>query len=307
MSVQIYFPILSNLFFLPPQVIYKADNINLDIMDMARTRHNLISEHGKITYNRCEDLPSSQPITFTTEESFIRVPTWKAAREGKIVFQFRTNELNGLLMYNLGKPEDSDFFAFEILEGVLYLVLDMGSGPTKVIATPRDVSDGQHHLVVLNHKGRTGKVEVDGEVVSYRMAGDSRELDLDGDLYVGGINTFDGAHRLPRVLYSTMLKYGFVGCMQDLEVNEEKYNLAQLASDQGIEGIEDYCRVMEPQCTAQPCRHRGVCHEGWNRFVCDCAATGHIGSTCKECKIPLYITTTITHAGANNTGPLLAE
>lgn len=268
--------------------MYKADNINLDLVNLARSKHGLISQHGEITYNHCEDLPSSQPVTFTTEESYITVPTWDAANGGKIVFQFRTNELSGLLMYSVGPPATSDFFAFEVLEGVLYLILDLGSGPLKLRASQQSVSDGLHHRVVLEHKGRSGTVDVDGQEVNYRSVGSSRDLDLTGHLYVGGINTFDGAKKLPRVLYSAMLKYGYVGCMQDLQVNDKKYNLASLAREQQIEGIYDYCRVTGPQCISQPCLHRGSCQEGWNRFICDCAATSYIGATCKECK-PVFI------------------
>ena len=85
------------------QVVYRADNIELDVTDLARSNHNLITVHGDVLFNKCEDLVQAQPITFTISGSVITLPYWKAHHSGNIEFQFRTNELNGLLMYNLGQ------------------------------------------------------------------------------------------------------------------------------------------------------------------------------------------------------------
>ena len=139
------------------QVIYKADTINLDLTDLARNRHNLIDIHGDITFDKCEDLVQSQPITFTSPESFIRAPQWDVKSTGTIQFQFRTNEPNGLLMYNSGARGSSHFFALETLDGFLYLLLDLGSGVAKVKATQGRVSDGLQHLLLLEHDGDIGK------------------------------------------------------------------------------------------------------------------------------------------------------
>ena len=60
-------------------------------------------------------------------------------------------------MYNSGAEDTSDFFALEILDGYLYLLLDLGSGATKVKVSQGRVSDGLQHLVLLEHNGKTGK------------------------------------------------------------------------------------------------------------------------------------------------------
>ena len=138
--------------------MYKADSINLDLTDLARNRHNLIEIHGDVTFNKCEDLVQSQPITFINEESYVKAPRWDASSSGTIQFQFRTNEQDGLLMFNGGAADTSDFFALEILDGYLYLLLDLGSGVTKVKVTQGRVSDGLQHLVLLEHSGKTGMV-----------------------------------------------------------------------------------------------------------------------------------------------------
>ena len=138
--------------------MYKADSINLDLTDLARNRHNLIEIHGDVKFNKCEDLVQSQPITFSTEDSYVKAPQWDAQTSGTIQFQFRTNEQDGLIMYNSGAEDTSDFFALEILDGYLYLLLDLGSGATKVKVSQGRVNDGLQHLVLLEHNGKTGTI-----------------------------------------------------------------------------------------------------------------------------------------------------
>ena len=127
--------------------------------------------------------------------------------------------------------------------------------------------------------GSSGSISVDGKVHEYETTGSSGHLDLHTSLHIGGV---DSRQTLPRAIWSAMLRYGYVGCMQDVSLNGERVDLAALARVQEVEGISEYCSVMPVQCRTKPCMHRGVCQEGWNRYVCDCSATGYIGPSCNE-------------------------
>lgn len=50
-----------------------------------------------------------------------------------------------------------DFFAVELLDGTLYLLLDMGSGTIKVKATQTKVNDGAWYHVDIQRDGRSGQ------------------------------------------------------------------------------------------------------------------------------------------------------
>lgn len=50
-----------------------------------------------------------------------------------------------------------DFFAVELLDGSLYLLLDMGSGTIKVKATQTKVNDGAWYHVDIQRDGRSGQ------------------------------------------------------------------------------------------------------------------------------------------------------
>lgn len=55
-----------------------------------------------------------------------------------------------------------DFFAVELLDGTLYLLLDMGSGTIKVKATQTKVNDGAWYHVDIQRDGRSGECLVFG-------------------------------------------------------------------------------------------------------------------------------------------------
>ena len=88
---------------------------------------------------------------------------------------------------------------------------------------------------------------------------------------------------------SGMLGHGYVGCIQDVEVNGQPVNLTHYAALEGVSGVNtEMCSAMPNQCDIGHCMNEGVCLEGWNRFVCDCAATGFNGPICNQRKLKLF-------------------
>lgn len=69
-----------------------------------------------------------------------------------------------------------DLFAFEILDGHLYLHMDLGSGPIKVKASRRRVDNGTWHDVSLRRVERNGYVAVDGDKTDFLTVGKNRYL-----------------------------------------------------------------------------------------------------------------------------------
>lgn len=124
--------------------------------------------HGVVAF-KCENVATLDPITFETPESFISLPKWNAKKTGSISFDFRTTEPNGLILFSHGKPRHQkdakhpqmikvDFFAIEMLDGHLYLLLDMGSGTIKIKALQKKVNDGEWYHVDFQRDGRSGKL-----------------------------------------------------------------------------------------------------------------------------------------------------
>ncbi|XP_067682450.1 neurexin 1-like isoform X5 [Haliotis asinina] len=264
------------------KVRYKADTIDLDLTELAKTDHGLITVHGGVIFNKCQELVESHPITFTTPNSILTLPTWDVReRRGSIAFQFQTTESNGVIMFNPGPEGHTDFFAVEMLDGHLYMIVDLGSGSKKVKASRNPVSDGNPHEVYIDYQGPQGYITLDGQKESYYADGKDVDLSLSGIFYLGGISRNHDSTKLPHSMWAGMLRHGFVGCLQDLVINGNKVDLVATARAQRAQGIAEYCHRMEPQCASHPCMHRGKCLEGWNRFVCDCRSTGFNGDVCQ--------------------------
>lgn len=103
------------------QVLYRTDNIQLDLVDLSRADGGLVQSHGgSLSYGQCEDGGLSlMSVNFRSEESSIRLPNWSpdSPDGGTVQFHFVTNEPNGLVMYGLGASATTDFFGLEILDG----------------------------------------------------------------------------------------------------------------------------------------------------------------------------------------------
>lgn len=149
------------------QVVYKNNEFRLELSRLAEQHDSRIAVHGDLVF-RCEKVEALEPITFDTPSAFLTLPRWNAKRTGAISFDFRTTEPSGLLLFSHGslqgaqpdrKPR-ADFFAMELLDGFLYLVMDMGSGSIKTKASNNQLSDGEWYHVDLHRNGRNGEMIV---------------------------------------------------------------------------------------------------------------------------------------------------
>ena len=86
--------------------------------------------------------------------------------KGQVSFSFRTNEPDAVIMYAKGAEGMSDFFAFELLDGYLWLVLDLGSGAIRHKRNTFPLNDGEWHTVVLTRERNTGQLQVGGTYVN---------------------------------------------------------------------------------------------------------------------------------------------
>ncbi|XP_076366546.1 neurexin 1-like [Tachypleus tridentatus] len=263
------------------KVMFVADGLSMDLIELASTGSKLVRPQGNFQFV-CHEVEAADPITFTTKDSFLALSRWDAPRGGRISFKIRTNEPNGVLMYNSGATAQGDFFAFELLAGHVYLLLNLGSGSVKVKATTRRVDDGHWHRIYLTRKSKSGRVIVDEYSVEFFTQGNSNQLDLEGPLYLGGIGTSPEGKTIPPELWSGKLKYGYVGCMRDLIINDNAVDIALYAQKQDSGSIRPACHTSPPQCDSQPCLNGGFCTEGWNRYLCDCSRTNFTGSVCSK-------------------------
>ncbi|XP_078032354.1 neurexin-1a isoform X15 [Epinephelus lanceolatus] len=287
-------PVSNNFMGCLKEVVYKNNDVRLELSRMAKQGDPKMKVHGTVAF-KCENVATLDPITFETPESFIILNKWNAKKTGSISFDFRTTEPNGLLLFSHGKPKQQpkdskspqtlkvDFFAIEMLDGHLYLLLDMGSGTTKTKAVNKKVNDGEWYHVDFQRDGRSGTISINTLRTAYTAPGESEILDLDDNLYLGGLPENKMGLVFPTEVWTALLNYGYVGCIRDLFIDGQSKDVRRLAEVQKAAGVKPSCSKEPPkQCLSNPCQNNGVCREGWNRYVCDCSGTGYLGRSCER-------------------------
>ncbi|CAL8393784.1 unnamed protein product, partial [Arctogadus glacialis] len=132
-------------------------------------------------------------------------------------------------------------------------------------------------------KQEEGIISVNSRRTPFTANGENEILDLEGDLYLGGLPDSRPGLVRPTELWTAMLNYGYVGCVRDLFIDGRSKDVRQIAQSQNMTGIRPSCSKMAAkQCDAKPCKNQGACKEGWNRYICDCTATGFWASTCER-------------------------
>ncbi|KAM9364559.1 neurexin-1a-like isoform 15-T15 [Pholidichthys leucotaenia] len=287
-------PVSNNFMGCLKEVVYKNNDVRLELSRLAKQGDPKMKIHGTVAF-KCENVATLDPITFETPESFIILNKWNAKKTGSISFDFRTTEPNGLLLFSHGKPKQEpkdsknpqtlkvDFFAIEMLDGHLYLLLDMGSGTTKTKAVNKKVNDGEWYHVDFQRDGRSGTISINTLRTAYTAPGESEILDLDDNLYLGGLPENKMGLVFPTEVWTALLNYGYVGCIRDLFIDGQSKDVRRLAEVQKAAGVKPSCSKEPPkQCLSNPCQNNGICREGWNRYVCDCSGTGYLGRSCER-------------------------
>ncbi|XP_043910747.1 neurexin-1 isoform X4 [Protopterus annectens] len=286
-------PVSNNFMGCLKEVIYKNNDVRLELSKLAKLGDPKMKIHGIVAF-KCENVATLDPITFETPESFIALPRWTAKKTGSISFDFRTTEPNGLILFSHGKPRQQkdaknpqvvkvDFFAIEMLDGHLYLLLEMGSGTIKIKALPKKVNDGEWYHVDFQRDGRSGTISVNTMRTPYVASGENEILDLDDDLYLGGLPENKEGLVFPTEVWTALLNYGFVGCIRDLFIDGQSKDIRQMAEIQNAAGVKPSCSKDDAkQCINNPCRNNGICRNGWNRYICDCSGTGYLGRSCER-------------------------
>uniref|UniRef100_A0A4W5JD38 Laminin G domain-containing protein n=1 Tax=Hucho hucho TaxID=62062 RepID=A0A4W5JD38_9TELE len=146
----------------------------------------------------------------TLPEAFSRTP--------HISMGLRVNSSDGLVFYvsgSLERSSSSSVMTLSVSNGHLLLLINGGKRKTSV-RSHRKYNDGQWHTVFVKREGEKASLIVDGiDAQSKRVSGGEKNP-LSRPLYIGGV---------PSALTSSLLSMpgpgGFVGCVKDLELNEE--------------------------------------------------------------------------------------
>uniref|UniRef100_A0A8C3J513 Contactin associated protein 1 n=1 Tax=Calidris pygmaea TaxID=425635 RepID=A0A8C3J513_9CHAR len=163
--------------------------------------------------------------------------------EDDISFNFKTLEQDGVLMH--GEGSQGDYITVELKQAQLYLHIslgELGPGGGHTTVTVGSLLDDQHwHSLHIERFGHHVNLTLDGEVKRFRCRGTFDQLDLDTELFFGGVIDQDKQHLTYR--------QNFRGCVENIIFNG--VNIADLARHRrpnirfepsGVGNVGHYCQ-----------------------------------------------------------------
>ncbi|XP_007487500.1 pikachurin isoform X4 [Monodelphis domestica] len=141
--------------------------------------------------------------------------------------RFKTTAKDGLLMWRGNSPmrPNSDFFSLGLQDGALVFSYNLGSGVASIVVNG-SFNDGRWHRVKAVRDGQSGKITVDDYGArTGKSPGMMRQLNINGDLYVGGMK---------EIALHTNRQYmrGLVGCISHFTLSTDYHiSLVEDAAD----------------------------------------------------------------------------
>ncbi|CAD6193858.1 unnamed protein product [Caenorhabditis auriculariae] len=267
------------------EVKYDVDATRILFVSLADQGYggSVIRTGGELSYSCKDPTQPADVLSMISGRGFISLPKWDSLSSGSLSFHFRSSNTEGLILYHgVMHNNASDFIAFELVDGHLFFVINLGSGVVRLQTTAKKVSDAQWHHVHLERVGRTGKVIVDAMKIDFSTPGVSSNLIIDDPVYLGYVPNANFSY--PPPVWTIALKQGFVGCIKNVRFNGISAKIADVyeQSNKEFEGVSLGCphsNVADP-CEPNPCENFGKCEQILNSFRCDCTATNMDGLTC---------------------------
>ncbi|KAL9908439.1 neurexin-4 isoform 1-T1 [Glossina fuscipes fuscipes] len=135
-----------------------------------------------------------------------------ASTRESIRFRFKTAYANGIMLYSRGTQ--GDYFALQLMDNKMVLNLDLGSGIMTSLSVGSLLDDNVWHDVVISRNRRDIIFSVDRVIVRGRIKGEFSRLNLNRELYVGGV---------PNIQEGIYVTQNFTGCMENIFFNSTNF------------------------------------------------------------------------------------
>lgn len=221
--------------------------------------------------------------------SYAKFRKWHLTTNGSFEFEFKTDEPNGLLMYT-DDGGHYDFFELKLVEGVLRLRYNLGSGAS-VIAAGKNLNDNKWHKVDVERHENETKLIVDGTKVSKSVRGVELKFgnySSNSFVYMGGVPAWYASKLHLLALPSVYFEPRFRGHIRNVVFadSDGSSKRQEMLESNGVRtNKKDMCEHQDP------CQHGGICISTDLGAICDCRYIDFEGSFCEkgECCSFLYI------------------
>lgn len=211
--------------------------------------------------------------------SYARYPCWEPGLNGSIVFEFKTDQSDGLLMYN-DDGGQFDFFEIKLLSGSLRLRLNLGSGAATV-QVGSDLNDYMWHKAELKRDAQKTHLIVDDKLEN-TVTFHSRDLmfgnvSTNSDVFFGGIPKYYHQRLSTLALPSVVFEPHYKGHIRNIVyMTESNVDRPGMIDSVGLRYNQvDKCEV------ENPCQHGGLCISTDTGATCSCSFVDYTGDFCE--------------------------
>ena len=215
-----------------------------------------------------------------SKTSYAKFPKWDPCQNGSIQFEFRTSQLNGILLYadDGGKY---DFIEVKLVAGMVRLRQNFGSG-TLLITAGQHLEDEKWHKLKIQYNGSQTKLILDGILNAKTSSGPDFKFGnpmSNSDLFIGGLPIGHIGRLRMLSLPSIMFEPRYRGGIRHLTVSHcggTEVNPTML-DYQGVSWNQNTDRCAEKD----PCHHGSICVSTKAGYICDCPPN-YIGEHCEQ-------------------------
>ncbi|XP_032688940.1 neurexin-4 isoform X2 [Odontomachus brunneus] len=125
-----------------------------------------------------------------------------------IRFRFKTNNADGVLMYSRGTQ--GDYIALQLRDNRMLLNIDLGSGIMSSMSVGSLLDDNMWHDVLISRNRKNISFSVDRVLIKGRIRGEFHRLDLNRELYIGGVSNMQEG---------LVVNQNFTGCIENFYLN----------------------------------------------------------------------------------------
>lgn len=156
----------------------------------------------------CDYTPESVSFQATSMVAMDLTHEPIASLRDHIRFRFRTTHPDAMLMYSRGTQ--GDFIALQLVQNRMVLNLNLGSELMTSLSVGSLLDDNAWHDVEIRREQRNVTFLVDRVRLDDIILGDFKRLDLNQELYIGGV---------PNLQPGMKARVNFTGCMENLFIN----------------------------------------------------------------------------------------
>ncbi|XP_063312466.1 chondroitin sulfate proteoglycan 4-like [Pelobates fuscus] len=186
----------------------------------------------------CSDeflITEDDPINFFSSKSYIAFPSWNVGEGGIWECLLQTSIGRGLLLYHTGK--NGYFVSLEVQDWIVKARIGKGKNAVH-LSSIKTITENKWHSLKLKITENHLHLTVDQESAKALLASPLNTNQLNGSLYVGGVDDASRPHIISLGLPAVSGKHAkggsFKGCMKNIRINSVKYGLKHVLSSKDI-------------------------------------------------------------------------